>query len=193
MIQSHIWFGGLLLYKISFKFKQKKKEKELVWDFVSFDSSCWLWLLLNFGSNIFSLTHKLLLFHAIITHIYDYHIKFEVSLHFWRIWPTVWRAWPARREGILHWRQAPPCAPRRLLRAGESFNFYLRKRRPGMQLSFRDNNYFSDYEMKKSSCFTVLIQSYYTFFAVSVSKINSNFKTLISDRSTFKSGLIFTH
>ena len=30
---------------------------------------------------------ELLLFHSIITHIY--HIKFEVSLHFRRIWPTV--------------------------------------------------------------------------------------------------------
>ena len=29
-------------------------------------------------------------FHAIITHIYDNHIKFEVSLDFWQIWPTVW-------------------------------------------------------------------------------------------------------
>ena len=28
----------------------------------------------------------------IITHIHDNHIKFEVSLHFWQIWPTVWRA-----------------------------------------------------------------------------------------------------
>ena len=42
-------------------------------------------MLLNFGRNI---VNK---FHAIITHIYDYHIKFEVSLHFWRIWPTVRR------------------------------------------------------------------------------------------------------
>ena len=25
----------------------------------------------------------------IITHIYDKHMKFEVSLHFWQIWPTV--------------------------------------------------------------------------------------------------------
>ena len=32
-----------------------------------------------------SLTRKLL-----ISHIYDNHIKFEVSLHFWWIWPTVW-------------------------------------------------------------------------------------------------------
>ena len=32
---------------------------------------------------------QLLLFHSIITHIY--HIKFEVSLHFRRIWPTVRR------------------------------------------------------------------------------------------------------
>ena len=37
------------------------------------------------------LTHKLLLFHAIITHIYDNHINFEVSLHFRWIWPNVWR------------------------------------------------------------------------------------------------------
>ena len=29
------------------------------------------------------------MFHAIITNIYDNHIKFEVSLHSWRIWPTV--------------------------------------------------------------------------------------------------------
>ena len=27
----------------------------------------------------------------IITHIYENHIKFEVSLHFWQIWPTVGR------------------------------------------------------------------------------------------------------
>jgi hypothetical protein len=31
----------------------------------------------------------LIYFHAIITHIYDNHIKFEVNLHFWQIWPTV--------------------------------------------------------------------------------------------------------
>ena len=41
-----------------------------------------------------SLTPKLLLFHAIITHIYDNNIKFEVSLHFWRIWPTVRHVFP---------------------------------------------------------------------------------------------------
>ena len=41
-------------------------------------------MLLNFGRNI---VNK---FHAIITHIYDNHIKFEVSLDFWQIWPTVW-------------------------------------------------------------------------------------------------------
>ena len=41
-------------------------------------------MLLNFGRNI---VNK---FHAIITHIYDNPIKFEVSLDFWRIWPTVW-------------------------------------------------------------------------------------------------------
>ena len=29
--------------------------------------------------------------HSIITHIYENHFKFEVSLHFWRIWPSVWR------------------------------------------------------------------------------------------------------
>ena len=27
--------------------------------------------------------------HANLTHIYDNHIKFKVSLHFWWIWPTV--------------------------------------------------------------------------------------------------------
>ena len=32
----------------------------------------------------------------IITHIYDKHIKFEVSLHFWQIWPTV-RAGPPKQ------------------------------------------------------------------------------------------------
>ena len=26
-----------------------------------------------------------------ITQIYDNHIKLEVSLHFWAIWPTVWQ------------------------------------------------------------------------------------------------------
>ena len=41
------------------------------------------------------LTHKLLLFHTIIGHVYVNHIKFEVSLYFWRIWPTV------RRSGEL--------------------------------------------------------------------------------------------
>ena len=38
------------------------------------------------------LSHKLLSFHAIITPIYDNHINFEVSSHFWEIWPTVCRS-----------------------------------------------------------------------------------------------------
>ena len=48
-------------------------------------------LILGFAIQQNKLTHKLLLFHAIITHIYDNHIMFEVSLHFWWIWPTVRR------------------------------------------------------------------------------------------------------
>ena len=54
-------------------------------------------MLHNFRRNIFNekqldgLTHKLLLFNSIIGHIYDNHIKFEVSLHVWEIWPTVWQ------------------------------------------------------------------------------------------------------
>ena len=43
------------------------------------------------GARTVIVTYKLLLFNAIIIHIYDNHIKFEVSLHFWRIWPTVRR------------------------------------------------------------------------------------------------------
>ena len=48
-------------------------------------------LLLTFQYEIpCSLTHKLP-FHSIKNHIYENPIKFEVSLHFWRIWPSVWR------------------------------------------------------------------------------------------------------
>ena len=50
-----------------------------------------------------SLTHKLLLGHAIITHIYDNHVKFEVSQHFWRKEPSVQRtatiSW-VKRKGL---------------------------------------------------------------------------------------------
>ena len=54
---------------------------------------CWLTLAEIFSAKkLDSLTHKLLLFHALITHINDNHIKFEVTLHFWRIWPTVRRS-----------------------------------------------------------------------------------------------------
>ena len=41
---------------------------------------------IHIAKKLGSLTHKLL-----ICHIYDNYIKFEVSLHFWWIWPTVWR------------------------------------------------------------------------------------------------------
>ena len=82
---THLILGFAILHK-----------KLLVWNFVPFHSSYCIWLLLNFGRNIVkkkldSLTHKLLPFHYIITHIYENHIKFEVSLHFWRIWPSVRR------------------------------------------------------------------------------------------------------
>ena len=49
-----------------------------------------------------SLTHKLLPFHSIITYIYENHIKFEVSLHFWRIWPSVRRAANCSGGGAAH-------------------------------------------------------------------------------------------
>ena len=78
------------------KREMKWNEKLLVWNFAPFHTSYYIWLLLNFGRNIVkkkldSLTHKLQLYHSIITHIYDNHIIFEVSLHFWRIWPSVCR------------------------------------------------------------------------------------------------------
>ena len=49
-------------------------------------------LILGFAILQNKLTHKLLLFHAIKPLIYNNLIKFEVSLHFWRIWPTVSRS-----------------------------------------------------------------------------------------------------
>ena len=44
---------------------------------------------LSIYRDLHGLINKLLLFNTVITHIYDNHIKFEVSLHFWRIWPTL--------------------------------------------------------------------------------------------------------
>ena len=37
-----------------------------------------------------------------INHINDNHINIEVSLHFWGIWPTMWRgaAWPATQASL---------------------------------------------------------------------------------------------
>ena len=66
--------------------------------------------------------NKLRLFHSIITHIYDNHIQFEVSLHFWWIWPSV-------RRGELIRRQRHELIRRQL---GE-----LRRRRAGLKPAAR--------------------------------------------------------
>ena len=54
----------------------------------------------------------------IITHIHDNHIKFEVSLHFWQIWPTVWH--PLKTSGLMKVRGGHPF---RLMQIPKNANF----------------------------------------------------------------------
>ena len=87
-LHSHIWFSGFLLYKLSFN--EKKKFGSLYSLIALADNECHLTLegILS-AKKVDSIIHKLLLFYAIMSQLYDNQIKFEVTLHFWLIWPTV--------------------------------------------------------------------------------------------------------
>ena len=68
--------------KLDLRFLQNKTETF----FVSVTNSI---LRFTIVQNKFQQTNK-----TKINHINENHIKFEVSLHFWAIWPTVWHCMP---------------------------------------------------------------------------------------------------